>query len=475
MFNDIIITYHSILAGSISPVWGTIVIAWWIFTHGGWVVVLYSLVLGVMHYWDLYVLNKYDAKRTWVNLAVDVPKDNIQSPKAVESIFVILAGTQSNDKFWKRYFLGEHGDWFSFDIVGIEGNVQFIIRTVDTYKDLVEAAIYGQYPDAEITQVEDYTDGFPTIFPNDKYQMWGTEFSYVDNNALPIRTYTQFEDASTKEFKDPLQAVLEVLNKLGEGEQLWFQMLLDPINSDWKKDSEAYIAKLMGGKKKSSGPSVIVAVIKEFLSLFQSASDQIVSGATSPNGSVLMGAAGSPEAPSSIFMLPPHVRMKVEGATEKMRKIAFSVKMRLVYIGRKENFVTAHGREAFIGAIKQLNTEDLNALKPDKKVSVKADYILTDWRKNMRRNKLMKRYVGRSMGRGVRPIIMNVEELATIWHFPVKTEFKPMSHMVQRTQTKTTPPPTTLPMASWQTPPPNVAASKKPSTTDDVPPNLPIL
>lgn len=477
MFTDIINTYNQVLAGTISPVIGAWEIFAWLFIHGGWILFIYFGLMYAWFKWDIYVLNKFDAQRRWVLLAIDVPKDNIQTPRAVENIFSLLAGAHSSTKLLKRYFAGEHGDWFCFEIVAIEGYVQFIIRTVDTYRDLVESAIYGQYPDAEITEVEDYTQGYPTNFPDDKYQIYGTEFVYVENEALPIRTYKDFEDPQSREFKDPLLAILEVMNKLGPGEQIWFQILAEPMGTEWKPNAEAYIKKLMNKDEGKKGPGLFGNIANEIGLFYQSAHDQALAGGS---GLIEGGQAKDDIAKtsSSLLLLPPHERAKVEAAAEKMKKIAYAVKMRLIYIARKENWFPAHGREAFIGAIKQFNTEDLNSLRPDtKKVGVHANYMFAEWRKNRRRTKLMRHYKWRSMGRGRNPIVMNIEELATIWHFPAKTEFQPIRHMVQRTQTKSTPPPTTVPFASLA----EEAPVEKPTETQNkkpdaaAPPNLPIL
>lgn len=480
MFTELISIYNQAVTGTINPVVGAAEILWWLIVHGGWIIMAYFVLLYAHYRFDDYIVGKFDSKRRWVLLAIDVPKDNIQSPRAVENIFATLAGAQSTPKPYYRYVKGQHADWFSFEIVAIEGYVQFIIRTVDTYRDLVEAAIYGQYPDAEITEVEDYTDGYPTAYPNDRYQIYGTEFYYVENEALPIRTYPSFEDPATREFKDPLQGLLEVMNKLGPGEQIWFQMLLEPSDSEWKKNSKSYIKSIMESKDSKPGPGIISMMAKELGLFYQSAQDQLSGGA----GLVEGGSSSSSDASSasSLLLLPPQDRAKVEGAAEKMKKIGYMVKLRHIYIARKENWFPAHGREAFIGAIKQFNTEDLNALRPDTKhVGVHANYLFAEQRKDIKRTKLMSYYKARSMGSGRNPIIMNIEELATLWHFPVKTEFQPIRHMVQRTQTKSTPPPTTLPFASLidestVNQVPNIAGeNKKGSGEAGPPPNLPIV
>src|SRR3989344_4214570 len=106
---------------------------------------------------------KYSKKLKWHLLAIDIPKANEQSPKAVEHIFAHLAGGLSSFTKKELYWEGKFLPTFSLEIVSIEGYVQFFIRTQSKYRDLVEAAVYAQYPEAEITEVEDYTTSVPHV------------------------------------------------------------------------------------------------------------------------------------------------------------------------------------------------------------------------------------------------------------------------------------------------------------------------
>ena len=45
----------------------------------------------------------FSSKQTYVLLAIDVPKTNVQSPKAVENIFAALAGAHSDPNLKEKY------------------------------------------------------------------------------------------------------------------------------------------------------------------------------------------------------------------------------------------------------------------------------------------------------------------------------------------------------------------------------------
>ncbi|MFA5954675.1 MAG: hypothetical protein WC817_04025 [Patescibacteria group bacterium] len=426
-----------------SPLLSSWKLFFYIVTHGGWVVFVAAFVRIFWFFWMRHIKEKYrEHTFKYVLLAIDVPKDNIQSPKAVENIFAHLAGAHGTKTMLEKYWYGQVQEEFSLEIVSIEGYVQFLIRTEIRFRDLVEAAIYSQYPDAQITEVEDYTVGYPAVYPDERYDMYGTEVIYVENEALPIRTYPEFEHMMTREFKDPMNAVLETMSKLGPGEQLWLQIIILPIDNKWKQEVIHKITAAMGNVKHS--PSVLGRIADEFSKFGKSASHQFSGGS-----GVLEETHGDSSTISGLLLLSPYDRERVEAMSLKVKKIGFETKIRFIYIGTKERYNVTHGREALVGAIKQFNTEDLNSLKPDTKhVGVHANYFFVEWRKNMKRRKIMHRYRVRELEFGREPQVMNIEELATLWHFPIKTEFEPMRAMVQRTEFKHTPPPTSLPYAT---------------------------
>jgi len=182
--------------------------AFTLFIYGGWAI----LLLFILGFWWTNRLNRvraqYEKSINYTLLAIDVPKENEQGPKAVEQIFAHLSGVESNPSWKEKYLQGHRQPCFSLEIISIEGYIQFLIRTPSNFRDLVEAAIYAQYPEAEITEVEDYTKNAPTTFPSEKYDLWGTELILYNKDAYPIKTYPEFEDPTSQEqFKDPMAAL----------------------------------------------------------------------------------------------------------------------------------------------------------------------------------------------------------------------------------------------------------------------------
>ncbi len=96
----------------------------------------------------------------------------------------------------------------------MKGRIGFYIHLRSSFKDVVEARLYGQFPEAKITQVEDYARKIP--FNTDDYKLWGCEFRKTGPGALPIKTYVDYElnkDTDKPETKvDPMTNMLELFS-----------------------------------------------------------------------------------------------------------------------------------------------------------------------------------------------------------------------------------------------------------------------
>jgi hypothetical protein len=128
----------------------------------------------------------------------------------------------------------------------------------------------------------------------------------------------------------------------------------------------------------------------------------------------------------------------------------------------------AKGVEGFMGAIQQFGTQNLNRLVVNKKTRTKIDYFFIKSRVLARQRRILWGYRYRSMKRGRRGLIMNTEELASLWHFPV-LEVKAPS--VQKVEAKKAQPPSGLPIEQAPlTPRPTEVISKGPP-----PKNIPTI
>lgn len=431
---DIVLDFSFVYKWMVIADKGVLYFAWYIFINGGYLAYLWVILWYINKAWSIRKATKWFYTQKFIILAIDVPKDTEQTPKAIEQLFATLSGAHTPLE-WIEKFRGMFQLGFSFEIVSIDGYIQFLVRTPVQYRNLVETAVFSQYPDAEITEVEDYITNIPEKFPNDKYQMWGSEIVLVNDQAYPIKTYKEFEDKVSGEFKDPIAAILETMSKIEFGEQAWIQIIVRPADFGWEKKSQAIVHK-MAGKKKEQKVSTTNKIIDGFTGLVDSIT----------NTSIMISKEKKDEKfDTTMWNLTPGERNAMEAIEFKASKIAFDCKMRLIYLSPHGQYDPARVISPIFGSIKQFTTLNLNAFRPDAKTKTSVYYYLTRLRKNMRRTKLIKAYKSRSGTRGANYYILNTEELATIWHFPNKYVKIPL---LQKTGAKKGEPPAILPYTS---------------------------
>lgn len=416
----------------------------YMFTHGGWLVLFFVIFKSFWPFYHLSRTGSYLGQLPWILLAVDIPKGNEQTPKAVEQIFAHLAGAHKTPDLEEQFLYGYMPSWFSFEIVSIEGYIQFIIRTIKKYRDLVEASIYAQYPEAEITEIEDYTKDFPSHFPNKEYKLFGTEYVLTNpEQSYPIRTYKDFEHTAAEDiFKDPIAALLETFSRVGKGEFTGLQVLVKPISNkwnNWKEHGEQVVKKMIGATVKHKD-----TIISKIGSLPGMALDTTVEAVAGYAVGAEEAMNKKEEAPSLMLHLPPGFKANVEKVETKISKICFATKIRWIYMAKKEVYDRAKTSYGVTGAFKQYNVEDMNGLKPEfASIGTHVHYFMVKTRNDWRCTRLVNAYKARSRWKGAMEYLLNIEELASLWHFPMLTVKAPM---VAGTQAKRGQPPSTLPV-----------------------------
>jgi len=430
---DIVIDLTTIQELSHNPPY---IVAWELFKYGGWVLFLFVFLWGLREMWLNWRQGKYAQTLSNMILAIDIPKNNEQTPKAVESIFAHLAGAHMSINFYEKWWVGKFQEKFSLELISINGHVQFLIRTPTQFRDLVEAAVYSQYPDAEITEVEDYTKDIPIEYPDEVWDFWGSELILVEKDYLPIRTYISFEHPLTGDLKDPMGAVMEQFSNLKNGEQLWFQIIIEPISQDWADKGVEFMNKIMGKTSAGGGKGVMGMLKGETANFAGEMRDQITG---------LYGQAGDESGSFDMFKLTPREKNQLEGTEQKISKIGYKCALRMAYVARKEVMNKSKVLNGFFGTMKQFCTNNLNALKPDiKRTGTRANYLFIKRRIKNRQRKLMRNYKNRAHWEGSTPFVLNIEELATIFHFPIIDVKAPL---VQKTESIRSEPPAATPYA----------------------------
>lgn len=401
----------------------------------GWFVFVPAVLFYMVYwYWIEYMTGEFVHNIRWVNLAITVPPDNEQSPKVMEEFFNALHASHSKRNFVDTFWKGSVQEWFSLEIVGIDGDVQFIIRTPDYFKDLVEAHLYAQFPSVEIKEVPDYAEQFPNDFEKQGLDLFGAEMVLTDEDYYPIRTYPSFEHQMTQRIIDPISTVAEVMNKLGPGEQIWVQILIRPELEDWATKGQEFAKKLMGQENPAPTPKLLEALSKTG----EIATAPIVGGEATDEYEAF---------PSGAFLMPPNERKVVENVERNVSKLAYQFKTRVIYLAKKDVFKKPRFN-SIIGAFKQFNSFDMNGFKPYKPTFTRADYFVFPWRVRRRKARMLKGYKWRSFILGVGHKNISSEGLASMFHIPDITVKAPR---LPRTLAKKGSAPANLPVADLPT------------------------
>ena len=385
-----------------------------------WIALPLGLGFMAWQFW-LYYIYIFDLrKQKWVLLEIKIPQSIEKTPKAMEQVFsafyqIYSFGLKFVEKYWEGHL---REDYISCEIAGNAGAVNFYVRTPVKYKNLVESAIYSQYSDAEIREAEDFRLLWPKTLPNDIYDIAGSDYQLARENSYPIRTYEYFEESQKEKRLDPIAAVVEVMSRLKEDEALWMQIFIRPVDASWKEESEELIAKLAGRKKPEPRGSLykVGEFIKNLLNALFRYPQWKEEEKKREENRLLMMTSGEKDV--------------IEAIENKISKLAFETNLRFVYIDRKDSFSPLNV-SAMMATFQQFSALNLNSLKPRIKTytMTPAGYppflslfvtniqFLKKRIKWYRKRRLWDNYIKLKWPHG-KKFILNIEELATIYHFP---------------------------------------------------------
>jgi len=417
-------------------------IFWQFFVNFGWLIIAIIFLLGARELYLYYIRVQWSKTHKNILLAIDIPKGNAQSPRAVENMFTYLAGAHGSINFFEKWFEGKFQKAFSMEVVSLEGYIQFLIYTPKEFRNLVESAVYSQYPDAELVEVADYTEALPPYLPNTDYDIWGTEFVQAAHFAYPIKCYEEFihqMGESETFFRDPMASLMDLYASLRPSEQIWLQIILVPTGFEWVKIADEEANKIYGKKPKNSrGPGIILRLLEAL----GEASELIYSIWGDVDRTKKLE-----EKPKSMMELTPLEKKKAEAIHLKSSKLGFEAKIRAVYVAKREIMNKPKVASGLVGYMKQFSAMDLNNMKPDvKKTMTKAVYFFMKSRLLAKQRSVYRAYIKRSDSVGCGLGIYNIEELATLWHFPIEASVK--SAMIQKATAQKSAAPSSLPMFS---------------------------
>jgi len=400
------------LAPFVLPVWQVIKHWWWLPLP----FILWRLFSFLWLWWrtDLFL-----KKQKFILLEIRIPKEVLKPIRAMETVLDGLHQTiYKPPDWWEKWIEGQIQLSYAFEIVSLGGEAHFFIRIPSSLQDSIEAAVYGQYPEAEISLAENYAKKVPQDIPNKEWDLWAADYRLLKPDPYPIKTYRKFEtEREPLEEKriDPLAGLLEAMAKVKPGEQLWVQIIAEPVTNEksrWIKEGEKIRDELARRITKSSSTTPMVL----------EAADILITGEP-PKG---------PEEKKE-ELLPPEMKLTpgereiIMGVEEKISKPGFKTNIRFIYLGKRNVFFRANLRLVF-AFFAYFKTESLNGLVPWGKTMTKIHKswflplnLIRKRRMYIRQRKIFRNYTKRlsplfPLAGGT--FILNTEELATLFHPP---------------------------------------------------------
>lgn len=408
---------------------------WWIILP----IILFFPLKALYFYWIRW--DVWYKKNKWILLEVKAPKEILKPFKAMEDIFNILWGVYDGANWREIWCEGEipwGPYWFSCEIVSLGGKIHFYFRILEEWRNTFESAFYSQFPDVEISLVEDYTQKVPQDVPNKDWDLYAEDYSSMKDYLYPIKTYSAFFEPQgeriTKEEKriDPLDSLLEGLSKIRSDEQFWFQIVVNPITNKevpFITRGKVLIDKLAHRPEKPKPRPMLLE-----------AADVLVTGEPP---------AGPKEAKEFIppeMKLTPGERDLLIAVGNKISKFNFKTWIRMVHLYKRDLPAPRISTKLARSYLLQFATQDLNGLVYWGATRTRIHYFLPKRRLYLRKRRLFRLYCQRlpstfpwSM-EGKLPVyrklpllrigykspgiggivVLNSEELATIFHFPSK-------------------------------------------------------
>lgn len=403
---------------------------WWLWLF----LVVFFLARSI---WLAYVQEHFKSEIKWVMLEMRIPRELRKTPKAMEQVFMSIHAVRnapSPGNYGEKWWDGEVTLWFSCEIVSFGGELHFYIRIPDKHRNMIEAAVYAQYQDIEIVEVEDYLDRLPvsiTELHKAGYELFGNELKLAKPDPYPIRTYVEFEAIEEEKQLDPISTILETLAKIKPQEHAWLQILIQPVDDSWRKKGEA-----------------MVKTLKE-----KTGKERVQTG----TGTFIM----TERSPGEVEVM--------KAVERNIAKPGFNTLIRYIYVSPKELYSDGFARRGIFSALNQYASESLNKFKHNTKAWTRASiwywpHFFPKRRKVSRQERIYDYYRTRKIqdetfaGKAMRMkwfhwgisaqveghMVLNVEELATIYHPPTFVVLT--GPLIKRVEARKVGPPAGLPI-----------------------------
>lgn len=308
-----------------------------------------------------------------------------------ETLFSALGGLKPDQGFWS-WFVGRT-DSFALEIVAHEKLVTFYVTVPKRYQEFVEQQIHAQWSDAFVEPIEDYNMFTPTGTVVAGYVKFKRE------SVIPIKTYKEIDG-------DPLNALTNALAKVGESDGVAIQYVVRPAESSWRNLGLKIVKNMQQGM-----------TLKEAI-----------------HGKKSHGWFTSKE--------------EIEKAKEKMKERKLSAAETKMLEGI-ENKLSKAGLETTIRVVASAASTEEAQMYLTNVLQAFGQYNIYEYGNSFEKNipssrkGIIEGFIFRTFSHK-QAVILNTEELASLWHLPLPTSETPN---IRWMMARTAPAPTNTPTA----------------------------
>lgn len=262
---------------------------------------------------------------------------------------------------------------FSFEIVARDREIIFFVGTPKRLKESVEKQILSFYPSAQVEPSNDFRLFDPNLKASIGVLDLNQQFIY------PLKTYQELET-------DPLSNVTNSLSRLGENSRAGIQILIRPHKGGWRAAIGHAISQLQAGKSVSGSRSFWVRSLHDVGNVSKG---------------IVENKPDSPVMPQPSPQVTPLQEAQMQLIQKKGEKVGFDTQIRILAMAPKINEAKEDVRNIF-ASFAQFGSPDRNSMRIIFPFSLKKLYSYFILRHFTRRHIML----------------LNAEELATIFHMP---------------------------------------------------------
>lgn len=314
---------------------------------------------------------------------------------AMDTVFATIGSLKAEKGFGA--WLHGRADHFTFEIVSHNDTIGFYVTMPENMRSFIEEQIHAQYPDAQIDEVPDYNIFSP------QGVILGSYLKFRRENYFPIKTYTKLES-------DSMNSLTNALSKVEKEDGAAIQYVVRSARKEWRENGLRIARGMQQGKKLSEVQGG--GLLK---SLGKGVGGEMKKFASAPK-------KPGEQKPDEPYRLSPLEEEMVKGLEEKASGAGLDVNIRVVTSSKApakaqqylNNILNAYGQfniyeygNSFVKDMPRFQTK------------IVRDFI---YRNFQPKNK----------------VILNAEEMATVFHFPLPSTETPKIDWLQ--SRKATPP-----------------------------------